>query len=72
MPVLKTFYQIDRWSVGAGFTFDTTNNSVEGLATDVNMNNPVTAATVNNLLAKVKDMNDGFDEYIIRVSVHAS
>lgn len=67
---LKTFYQIDdRWSVGAGFTFKHhEDNSVEGLATDVNMNNPVTAATVNNLLAKVKDMNDGFDEYIISLS----
>ena len=67
---LKTFYQIDdRWSVGVGFTFKHhEDNSVEGLATDVNMNNPVTAATVNNLLAKVKDMNDGFDEYIISLS----
>lgn len=67
---LKTFYQIDdRWSVGAGFTFKHhEDNGVEGLATDVNMNNPVTAATVNNLLAEVKDMNDGFDEYIISLS----
>ena len=67
---LKTFYQIDdRWSVGAGFTFKHhEDNGVEGLATDIDMTNPVNASFVPGLLATVKDMNDGFDEYIISLS----
>ncbi|MBP3316027.1 MAG: hypothetical protein J6L70_00280 [Alphaproteobacteria bacterium] len=80
---LKTFYQIDdRWSVGAGFTFKHhEDNSVEGLASDlgaINTGTPaldagLTAAkaqqtVVDTLLATVKDMNDGFDEYIISLS----
>ena len=72
---LKTFYQIDdRWSVGAGFTFKHhEDNGVEGLATDLNKAaNPTYAVyqqkLVEGLLAETKDMNDGFDEYIISLS----
>ena len=71
---LKTFYQIDdRWSVGAGFTFKHhEDNSVEGLASDLKAMpapyNAIQSATIDTLLATVKDMNDGFDEYIISLS----
>ena len=71
---LKTFYQIDdRWSVGAGFTFKHhEDNSVEGLASDLKTMpapyNAIQSATIDTLLATVKDMNDGFDEYIISLS----
>lgn len=72
---LKTFYQIDdRWSVGAGFTFKHhEDNGVEGLASDLKtMPTPqlqgAQKAVVDTLLATVKDMNDGFDEYIISLS----
>ena len=66
---LKTFYQInDRWSVGAGFTFKHhEDNGVKGLATSV-PNNPYILGAVSQLEKQVKDMNDGFDEYIISLS----
>lgn len=77
---LKAFYQMnDKWSFGAGFTYKHhSDNGVEGLAT--NMNSPllptvagmpataVQQMLVNGLLAEVKDMEDGFDEYIIGLS----
>ncbi len=72
---LKTFYQIDdRWSVGAGFTFKHhEDNGVEGLASDLKTMPTLQLqgaqkAVVDTLLATVKDMNDGFDEYIISLS----
>lgn len=71
---LKSFYQIDdRWSVGAGFTFKHhEDNGVEGLATDLKpMSEPQNTyqkMVVDQLLATVKDMNDGFDEYIVSLS----
>ena len=66
---LKSLYQIDdRWSVGAGFTFKHhEDNGVEGLATSV-PNNPVILGYVSALETMLKDMNDGFDEYIISLS----
>lgn len=71
---LKTLYQIDdRWSVGAGFTFKHhEDNGVEDLASDLkSMSAPydtIQKQVVDTLLATVKDMNDGFDEYIISLS----
>lgn len=76
---LKTFYQIDdRWSVGAGFTFKHhEDNGVEGLATSINeaqlvpypgLGNVPLGMIVKNLESQLKDMNDGFDEYIISLS----
>lgn len=72
---LKTFYQIDdRWSVGAGFTFKHhEDNGVESLATKLNAPvsstmQPMQDALVAGLLEETKDMNDGFDEYIISLS----
>jgi hypothetical protein len=66
---LKMFYQLDdRWSFGGGFTYKHhADNGVEGLATDVN---PMLLSVpqFQNFLASVKDMNDGFDEYVLGLS----
>ena len=66
---LKAFYQMDdKWSFGAGFTYKHhADNGVEGLATDVN---PVllTVPQFQEFLASVKDMDDGFDEYVLGLS----
>ena len=67
----KAFYEIDdKWSIGGGFTWKRhEDNGVEGLATDIDTTNPTTAMLVNGLLTKTADMNDGFDEYIVSLSV---
>ena len=67
----KAFYEInDTWSIGGGFTWKRhEDNGVEGLATDIDMTNPVNADLVSNLLKQTKDMNDGFEEYIVSLSV---
>ena len=71
-----------QYNLELGFTFKHhEDNSVEGLASDlgaINTGTPaldagLTAAkaqqtVVDTLLATVKDMNDGFDEYIISLS----
>jgi hypothetical protein len=66
---LKAFYQIDdRWSFGGGFTYKHhADNGVEGLATDVN---PMLLSVpqFQGFLASVKDMNDGFDEYVLNLT----
>ena len=66
---LKAFYQMDdKWSFGTSFTYKHhADNGVEGLATDVN---PVllTVPQFQGFLASVKDMDDGFDEYILGLS----
>lgn len=78
---LKAFYQLDdRWSFGGGFTFKHhADNGVEGLATTLNTplvptvaglpSSAVQKGLVDGLLKEVADMNDGFDEYIISLSV---
>lgn len=66
---LKAFYQMDdRWSFGGGFTYKHhADNGVEGLATDVN---PMLLSVpqFQEFLASVKDMNDGFDEYVLNLT----
>ena len=71
---LNAFYQFnDSWSMGAGFKYNHhADNGVKGLATDVdwapvvgNMVKP----SVDALIAGLSDMNDGFDEYIVTLSV---
>jgi hypothetical protein len=66
---LKAFYQMDdKWSFGTSFTYKHhADNGVEGLATDVN---PVllTVPQFQGFLASVKDMDDGFDEYVLGLS----
>ena len=66
---LKAFYEIDdTWSIGGGFTWKRhEDNGVEGLATDVT--NPAAAPLIAGLLKETADMNDGFDEYIVSLSV---
>lgn len=72
---IKAFYEIDdKWSIGGGFTWKRhEDNGVEGLATDLNAPAPglegAQAMKVAELLASTKDMNDGFDEYIVSLSV---
>ena len=72
---LKAFYEInDKWSIGGGFTWKRhEDNGVEGLATDLNAPAPgfegYQAATIAQLLKETADMNDGFDEYIVSLSV---
>ena len=60
----NAFYQInDKWSFGGGFRFvEHTDNGVKSIHTDVSGAN---AAAVNGLLAKTKNMHDGWDEYIL-------
>ena len=71
---LKMFYQLDdRWSFGGGFTFKHhSDNGVDGLAsglkaapTGMEMYQQM---VVQQLLDKVADMEDGFDEYIVSLT----
>ena len=73
---LKAFYEInDTWSIGGGFTWKRhEDNGVEGLATDLNAPAnpgllPQQQGMIAKLLAETADMNDGFDEYIVSLSV---
>ena len=70
---LKMFYQMDdRWSFGGGLTYKHhSDNGVEGLASELNANAPmasVAPTVVNQLLAVVEDMEDGFDEYVLNLT----
>lgn len=69
---VNAFYQInDRWSWGAGFKYNHhADNGVKGLATDLSdAINPAVEQQVNKFIAGLSDMNDGFDEYIVTLSV---
>ena len=71
----KAFYEInDTWSIGGGFTWKRhEDNGVEGLTTS--LNKAASGYEVNQeqvvagLLKETADMNDGFDEYIVSLSV---
>ena len=65
---LNAFYQLtDRWSFGGGFKYNHhADNGVKSLSTEIN---PVAKPLVEPLLASLSDMNDGFDEYIVSLSV---
>lgn len=72
----NAFYQVnDRWSFGGGFRFvEHTDNGVKSIHTK--LNDPQSPATtthqqgvVNGLLAETRDMNDGWDEYILSAVV---
>lgn len=71
---LNAFYQLnDRWSFGGGFKYNHhADNGVKSLATDINWT-PVVGEmvkpSIDKLLAGLSDMNDGFDEYIVSLSV---
>ena len=64
---LNAFYQLDdRWSFGAGFKYNHhADNGVKGLATELP---DALLPAVNNIIGKLADMDDGFDEYIITLS----
>ena len=70
----KAFYEIDdKWSIGGGFTWKRhEDNGVEGLATELKSvpgTEAVQAMVISDLLKQTKDMNDGFEEYIVSLSV---
>ena len=63
----------DKWSFGAGFEFvEHTDNGVKGIHTQLaTVPEPYASlqpSVVNGLLAATKDMNDGWDEYVIKTS----
>ncbi len=65
---LNAFYQFnDTWSMGAGFKYNHhADNGVKSLATEVPAAaNPI----VQGIVGPLSDMNDGFDEYIVNLSV---
>ena len=71
---LNAFYQVnDRWSWGAGFKYNHhADNGVESLATDINYVEPydtIGKQKVDELIDGLSNMNDGFDEYIVTLSV---
>lgn len=66
---LNAFYQLnDRWSFGGGFKYNHhADNGVKSLATGVT--NPAGQQFAGTLISQLSDMNDGFDEYIVSLSV---
>ena len=72
---LNAFYQIDdRWSWGAGFKYNHhADNGVKSLATDIEYVSPEIAAVaepeIQKFIDSLADMQDGFDEYIVSLSV---
>lgn len=71
---LNAFYQVnDRWSWGAGFKYNHhADNGVESLATDINYVEPydtIGKQKVDELIDSLSNMDDGFDEYIVTLSV---
>lgn len=66
---INAFYQInDRWSWGAGLKYNHhADNGVKSLSTKVS--GPVASTVADKVIAALSDMNDGFDEYIVSVSV---
>ena len=71
------FQMNSKWSLGAGFEYiEHSDNGVKDIHTklpDVSAMGPVAVGTQNavkqTLLAATKDMNDGWDEYVIKTSV---
>ena len=71
---LNAFYQVnDRWSWGAGFKYNHhADNGVESLATDINWTpvvGPAVKPKIDELIDGLSNMDDGFDEYIVTLSV---
>lgn len=67
----NAFYELsDAWSFGGGFRFvEHTDNGIKSIHTDLSGTNPMVAAGLRNLAAGMKDMNDGWDEYILSAVV---
>lgn len=69
---LNAFYQLtDRWSFGGGFKYNHhADNGVKSLATELSPALPaLIKGQIDGLIAGLSDMNDGFDEYIVSLSV---
>ena len=66
---LNAFYQLtDRWSFGGGFKYNHhADNGVKSLSTE--LTNPAGQQFADTLISQLSDMNDGFDEYIVSLSV---
>lgn len=67
----NAFYQLDdRWSFGGGFRFvEHTDNGVKSIHTDLSGAPAPVANGLRNLATGMKDMNDGWDEYILSAVV---
>lgn len=69
---INTFVQLSKkWSVGGGFEFiEHRDNSVTGIHTKLNQSSYPDAQqmVVDGLLAKTADMDDGWNEYVLKVS----
>ncbi len=68
----NAFYQLDdRWSFGGGFKYNHhADNGVKSLATELSPALPaLIKGQIDGLIAGLSDMNDGFDEYIVSLSV---
>ena len=71
---LDAFYQIDMdWSCGFGFEFvEHADNGIKSIHTQLpnkTVGPMTTADVVKTLLAETKDMNDGWDEYILKANL---
>lgn len=69
---LNAFYQLDdRWSLGGGFKYSHhADNGVKSLATSLSPDlSAEEKQAVDSLIDSLSDMNDGFDEYIVSLSV---
>ena len=69
---LNAFYQLtDRWSFGGGFKYNHhADNGVKSLSTELSPALPAPIkGQIDGLIAGLSDMNDGFDEYIVSLSV---
>ena len=69
---LNAFYQLtDRWSFGGGFKYNHhADNGVKSLSTELSPALPaLIKGQIDGLIAGLSDMNDGFDEFIVSLSV---
>lgn len=66
---LNAFYQLnDRWSFGGGFKYNHhADNGVKSLSTE--LSGAMAQMIANGLITKLSDMQDGFDEFIVSLSV---
>ena len=66
---VNAFYQLtDRWSFGGGFKYNHhADNGVKSLSTELDDIRAKMAA--DSLISKLSDMQDGFDEFIVSLSV---
>jgi len=68
---IDAFYQIDMdWSCGFGFEFvEHADNGVKGIHTNMPNLTAMGQAIANGLVTTLADMNDGWDEYILKANL---